>query len=242
MYFIDLGLSKPWRKPNGAHIDPIKKRKHHTGTIYYLGLHPHAGYEASRRDDLQTLAIIVLNLLFGDLPWNRQDDWFHDKRRELSHSTGTPYHNLKRKRDKRMFYDKEHFLNHLGEYTKDIPKEFCEFTQYAHQLEFAETPRYSYWIDRFNAVIHKHRWQTVEVDWSVFLSTKDRDHKRIYNRFVIIILSQSFKAIEFRLVVLRNLLFEIDFIVRRCRSSTSSDHRTTSSSPHAAVHQLVRVE
>jgi hypothetical protein len=40
------------------------------GDVNFLSLSTHKGYEASRRDDLETLGFILLYFVTGDLPWN----------------------------------------------------------------------------------------------------------------------------------------------------------------------------
>ena len=66
---IDFGLTKRYRKrKDGQHI-PFDENKPLTGTVRYLGLNAHRGYELSRRDDLEAVGNMILYFYLGRLPW-----------------------------------------------------------------------------------------------------------------------------------------------------------------------------
>ena len=71
LYLIDFGFCKKYIEDSGAHICE-KSGKEIMGTINYISINIHNGIEASRRDDLESLAYILLQVLDGDLPWNTQ--------------------------------------------------------------------------------------------------------------------------------------------------------------------------
>lgn len=94
---IDLGLVKRWRLDDAAAVDsdsasgteqtrrlqkkqkrreqqPLrhieyKEGKSVMGTVRYASLHSHLGLELSRRDDLESLAYVLVYLAVGQLPW-----------------------------------------------------------------------------------------------------------------------------------------------------------------------------
>ena len=70
-YLIDFGLAKRYLCPKtGTHI-PFKADKGTIGTPKYLSLSGHKGNEHSRRDDLESLGIILVYFMRrGNLPWD----------------------------------------------------------------------------------------------------------------------------------------------------------------------------
>ena len=69
VYIIDFGLSKRFRDvKTGMHIPYIEGKKF-TGTLTYASVYTHLGIEQSRRDDLESLAYILIYLNKGILPW-----------------------------------------------------------------------------------------------------------------------------------------------------------------------------
>lgn len=66
---IDYGLSKRFIDPRTKkHID-YRKDKYLTGTARYASVHSHLGEEMSRRDDLESLAYVMIYFYRGELPW-----------------------------------------------------------------------------------------------------------------------------------------------------------------------------
>ena len=71
IYAIDFGLAKRFKDPRtGEHI-PFKTNRPLVGTARYLSLNAHMRFELSRRDDVESIAIILLYFLNkGKLPWS----------------------------------------------------------------------------------------------------------------------------------------------------------------------------
>jgi serine/threonine protein kinase len=65
---IDLGLAKRFKDPKtGQHVKE-KEVKSLTGTARYASLNAHFT-EQSRRDDLESIGIIMIYFMKGSLPW-----------------------------------------------------------------------------------------------------------------------------------------------------------------------------
>jgi serine/threonine protein kinase len=68
VYVIDFGISKIFRDQNGRHIS-FKEDKPFIGTTRYASIAAHIGHELGRKDDLESLAYVMIFLLKGILPW-----------------------------------------------------------------------------------------------------------------------------------------------------------------------------
>jgi serine/threonine protein kinase len=70
LYLIDFGLCKKWKNNEGSHIKERSQRSP-LGTVNYISVNVQQGIEPSRRDDLESVAYIILFLLLksGELPW-----------------------------------------------------------------------------------------------------------------------------------------------------------------------------
>ncbi|GLB42971.1 putative protein tyrosine kinase [Lyophyllum shimeji] len=69
---IDFGLAKKFRdSKTSAHI-PYKQDDYHgVGTSLFAAINTHLGVESSRRDDLESLAYMLIYFLRGTLPWRK---------------------------------------------------------------------------------------------------------------------------------------------------------------------------
>jgi serine/threonine protein kinase len=120
LYIIDFGLSKKyWDK---GHIQP-KTGRSFTGTARYASINCHAGYEQSRRDDLEAIGHMLLYFLRGHMPWSGLDAPTREDKNRLIMETKqkTP----------------------LPELCKGFPPAFENYLRYCRGLEFKQRPDYA---------------------------------------------------------------------------------------------------
>jgi len=159
VYVIDFGLAKKFRdSKTGAHI-PYKDGKNLTGTARYASIYTHLGIEQSRRDDLESLAYILIYLCRGNLPWQ-----------------GLRAKSKKEKYQKIM--DKK-LSTTTEELCRGHPEELISFLEYARSLQFDEKPDYNYIKSLFKFMFERFEFVYDYVyDWDcLLLKEKEEDKK-----------------------------------------------------------------
>uniref|UniRef100_A0A6C0DIP1 non-specific serine/threonine protein kinase n=1 Tax=viral metagenome TaxID=1070528 RepID=A0A6C0DIP1_9ZZZZ len=129
LYLIDFGLSKPYII-NNKHIEITCKKKF-IGTMNFASINCHFFYEQSRRDDLESLAYILMYFYLGHLEWMKseeeeenisnmddENDWIKNKKLDIINN-------------------------------ENIPRIIMDFYKYTRSLEFNETPDYKFYIKTF---------------------------------------------------------------------------------------------
>ncbi|KAJ3161198.1 hypothetical protein HDU86_007820 [Geranomyces michiganensis] len=124
IYLIDLGLAQPFLDSEGKHIPSSRpdSRRQKTGTARYASLAVHRGWDHSRRDDIESLAYLVIELVRGTLPWS--------KIRAMSSKEGW-------KRTKELKSELTEW-----EIAAGLPDEFAKLLKYARELPYAKAPDY----------------------------------------------------------------------------------------------------
>ena len=162
IYLIDFGLSKSTidDKKNNNNI-AIKKEKIVVGTVRYISMNAHLGNEQYKKDDLESLAYIMIYFIKGELPWQ----------------------NLKAKSRKEK-YSKIYQMK-----KSSIPNELCNFlpeeikilVNYIINLNPKQKPDYSKLNNLINNLMNKYSYSNdLQFDWysSSFL-------KMLYNSPVV---------------------------------------------------------
>ena len=141
VYLIDFGLSKEYRNPNTYKHIPCKRNLGLTGTPTFASINSHLGLELGRRDDLESLAYILIYFLRGNLPWQglpcESRDIIKCKQRTAP-----------------------------SKLCRGLPAEFSTFLKYSQSLSFEDDPDYGYISDLFNNLSSREGFQNAAVfDW-----------------------------------------------------------------------------
>ena len=120
-FIVDFRLAKRFHHPaTGQHI-PFRQVQCIRGTPAFISIHAHLGAELGCRDDLESLAYMLIYLVHGSLPWLSKDGC-----RQASSIL-----NMKQKTTIEVL------CHH-------VPCELAKFLTYTRTLSFSEDPNYSY--------------------------------------------------------------------------------------------------
>lgn len=153
VYVIDFGLAKKYIQRDGSHIPP-REGKNLTGTARYASINTHLGYEQGRRDDIESLAYVVMYFLRGQLPWQ----------------------NLRatNKRDKYERIKEKKLMTSPEALCKGFPSELETFLKYTRSLKFEEKPDYSYLRSLIRDLMKKSGFEFDYVfDWTHLSKEKE---------------------------------------------------------------------
>nr|ADD38683.1 Casein kinase I [Lepeophtheirus salmonis] len=154
VYLIDLGLSKYYIDPKTKEHQPFKEFRNLTGTPRFCSINAHCGYEQSRRDDLESLAYVMIYYLRGSLPWQ-----------------GLP---AESKREKYRKIYKTKLGVRPDALCNGLPEEFSKFLSYARSMTFDEEPRYRYLYGLVKQVLQKRRLKyDYNYDWMPEIAEKN---------------------------------------------------------------------
>jgi len=129
IYILDFGLAKRYRDEH-THIHiPLKENRNLTGTARYASCNAHNGLEQSRRDDMESIAYVILYFFKGKLPW--QGLKCKDKNEK--------YAKIK---EMKMSMTPEKLC-------EGIPVEFAKYLTAVKKLGFEEEPAYKNYIQMF---------------------------------------------------------------------------------------------
>jgi len=83
VYIVDFGLAKHWVDRNTGQHAKQHRNRHPCGTCTYASLNVHEGNTPSRRDDLEAVGYMLVELLQDSLPWSclRKWDEIHQRKK-----------------------------------------------------------------------------------------------------------------------------------------------------------------
>lgn len=160
LHIIDFGLAKQYRDPR-THIH-IKYQPHTSpiGTALYASINAQSGSELSRRDDLESLAYILIYLLRGSLPW--QDVSGSQRKKMLRMKKTIP----------------------MDIICEGLPVEFQLLLEHARTLKFEERPNYKYLHSLIQRLLSQHNSQEPSVDQSKAVVDQDVAGELMSNRLM----------------------------------------------------------
>ena len=136
IYIIDFGLSKKYRSDRtGRHIQFCITKKM-TGTARYASTNSLRGVQISRRDDLESLAYMIIYFIMKKLPWQGVKA------------------NTQQNRYKKIYYMKKKIFQ--DESFKGLPIEIQNFYRNIKKLNFDEEPNYSILKGYFKDLLEKN--------------------------------------------------------------------------------------
>ena len=124
LYMIDFGFAKTYRDPTTLAHYPLKKNDGITGTARYASINTLRGFTQSRKDDLESLAYVIIYLSKGTLPWANITC---DNKDEL-------YNRI----------TKVKFETTVENLCSGLPQQFLDFVRYIRGMTFEQEPDYKY--------------------------------------------------------------------------------------------------
>ncbi|OHT09788.1 hypothetical protein TRFO_21129 [Tritrichomonas foetus] len=160
IYLIDFGLSNQYYDPGlNIHIPKLTNYGGIIGTVRYTSVNVHSGVEISRRDDLISIAYILIYFLKGYLPWQ-----------SLSKENRKQIYSMK------CEYSPEKLC-------QGLPKEFETFLSSLYKLEFEERPDYEGYRKMFYELMIKNNFVfDYKYDWIDILNGRNTSKNLYVNR------------------------------------------------------------
>lgn len=143
LYCIDLGLCKKILN-NKKHI-PFVKGKSIVGTIRYSPIASTSTFEQGRKDDLESIAYVLVYLFKGTLPWMG-----------IKADTKEERYRLIGERKKSITEE---------ELTVGMPKEFLVFLKYIRNMDFEEKPPYTSFYNMFDKLYESKNYKNDKFDF-----------------------------------------------------------------------------
>ena len=156
IYLIDFGLSKKYKSDKtGKHLKFSFTGKL-TGTVRFASANALRGGEQSRRDDLESIAYMIIFFMRGKLPWQGV--------------TGTK----KMERYLKIYKMKKNVTPE--DLCKSLPAQMVQFTKYVKHLEFEQEPDYNYLRGLINSILKQRK---INLDSLIFSWISYEDLKNI---------------------------------------------------------------
>ena len=159
LYLLDFGLAKKFRSSKTLMQYPYVRKKKMTGTARYASIHALEEMEQSRRDDLESMAYVLLYFLRGSLPWQG----IKVRAKEI--------------RYKKILAKKKEITS--DELCETFPEEFKYLVDYTRNLGYTENPDYDKLRNNFLELVKEKLCRTFDFiyDWTTKTDIQQRDDK-----------------------------------------------------------------
>ncbi|ORX61640.1 kinase-like protein [Hesseltinella vesiculosa] len=127
LYLIDFGMAKRYKDPKTQRHACFKTGQGISGTARYMSINAHLGREQSRRDDMESLAYVLLYFLRGSLPW------------QGIHASS---HKIKYEKICQMKQETP-----PADLCSSFPEQFATLLEYTRALRYDEAPDYDHCRD-----------------------------------------------------------------------------------------------
>ena len=145
IYLIDFGLSKKISKEKI--IPTIKADRNIIGTMRYISMNTHQGYEQGKRDDLESLFYIIIYFIKGELPWQN----IKTKSRAEKYS---------------KIFEIKKKVTENGELVYGLPSEMGKILDYILGLNFVEKPNYQMIKNALELILTNYNLSNdLQFDW-----------------------------------------------------------------------------
>ena len=136
VYLIDFGFAKKYRSSRTGKFIQFTNLRRLFGSLAFSSINANAGYQQSRRDDLESFGYMLIYLAKKYLPWM-----------ELRIKKN------KKEEANQIFKLKKGIK--LEKVCEGLPEEFINFLKYCRKLEFEQEPNYNYLRNLFTLILIK---------------------------------------------------------------------------------------
>ena len=135
VYIIDFGVSTNYIDPRTGEHMMYTNNNGLVGTAHYVSVNTHLGDQQSRRDDLESIAYVLIRFLKGSLPWQ-----------------GMKVKSVEERNEKITQMKIQTSPEKLCE---GLPKEFKVFIEVIKKLRYDDTPKYHFYRSLFSSLFIK---------------------------------------------------------------------------------------
>ncbi|CAP30341.2 Protein CBG11137 [Caenorhabditis briggsae] len=160
LVMVDFGMCRKYVTDGGSELRHPRWYVHgFKGTLRYAPLAAHHGRESSRKEDLESVLYVLVELLVGTLPWMTMEDQIHvEHAKQIARTIG------------------------LHEFLSGCPKQLVHMLFYIDNLRFYDTPDYALLRGLLNSALEngpqdaKYEWEEemkIERKKSEYLRSKE---------------------------------------------------------------------